>query len=132
MDGEAGWWTTSGKIGLSPLARVIGVDRQQHNRDERVDRNRGDEEKRVDTEEWSGEEIRNIIIFNNDSLGGGGVNENLVILTISNPLNIIFFYTSHSLSHHSLSTAGARRDPACVGCLASLSWLRSPLGLVRV
>ena len=33
-------------------------------------------------------------------------------------------------SHHSLSTAGARRDPACVGRLAPPSWLRSPLGLV--
>ena len=31
---------------------------------------------------------------------------------------------------HSLSTAGARRDPACVGRLAPPSWLRSPLGLV--
>ena len=29
MDGEAGWWTTSGKIGLPPLARVMGVGRQQ-------------------------------------------------------------------------------------------------------
>ena len=29
MDGEAGWWTTSGKIGLPPLAMVMGVDRQQ-------------------------------------------------------------------------------------------------------
>ena len=28
MDGEAGWWTTSGNIGLPPLARVIGVGRQ--------------------------------------------------------------------------------------------------------
>ena len=27
MDGEAGWWTTSGKIGLPPLARVMGVGR---------------------------------------------------------------------------------------------------------
>ena len=27
MDGEAGWWTTSGNIGL---ARVMGVGRQQH------------------------------------------------------------------------------------------------------
>ena len=30
MDGEAGWWTTSGNIGLPPLARVMGVGRQ-HN-----------------------------------------------------------------------------------------------------
>ena len=34
MDGEAGWWTTSGNIGLPPLARVLGVGRlsrqQQH------------------------------------------------------------------------------------------------------
>ena len=30
MDGEAGWWTTSGNIGLPPLARVMGVVRQQH------------------------------------------------------------------------------------------------------
>ena len=29
MDGEAGWWTTSGKIRLPPLAMVMGVDRQQ-------------------------------------------------------------------------------------------------------
>ena len=29
MDGEAGWWTTSGNIGLPPLARVKGVCRQQ-------------------------------------------------------------------------------------------------------
>ena len=29
MDGEAGWWTTSGNIGLAPLARVMGVGRQQ-------------------------------------------------------------------------------------------------------
>ena len=27
--GEAGWWTTSGNIGLPTLARVMGVDRQQ-------------------------------------------------------------------------------------------------------
>ena len=31
---------------------------------------------------------------------------------------------------HSLSTARARRDPACAGRLAPPSWLRSPLGLV--
>ena len=30
MDGEAGWWTTSGKIGLPPQATVMGVGRQQH------------------------------------------------------------------------------------------------------
>ena len=30
MDGEAGWWTTSGNIGLPPLARGMGVGRQQH------------------------------------------------------------------------------------------------------
>ena len=29
MDGEAGWWTASGNIGLLPLARVMGVGRQQ-------------------------------------------------------------------------------------------------------
>ena len=29
MDGEAGWWTTSGNIGLPPLARVMRVGRQQ-------------------------------------------------------------------------------------------------------
>ena len=29
MDGEAGWWTTSGNIGPPPLARVMGVGRQQ-------------------------------------------------------------------------------------------------------
>ena len=29
MDGEAGWWTTSGKIGFLTLARVMGVGRQQ-------------------------------------------------------------------------------------------------------
>ena len=29
MDGEAGWWTTIGNIGLPPLARVMGVGRQQ-------------------------------------------------------------------------------------------------------
>ena len=29
MDGEAGWWTTSGNIGLPPLARVMGVGRQK-------------------------------------------------------------------------------------------------------
>ena len=29
MDGDASWWTTSGNIGLPPLARVIGVGRQQ-------------------------------------------------------------------------------------------------------
>ena len=33
-------------------------------------------------------------------------------------------------SHHSLSTAGARRDPVCIGRLAPPAWLRSPLGLV--
>ena len=30
MDREAGWWTTSEKIRLPPLARVMGVGRQQH------------------------------------------------------------------------------------------------------
>ena len=30
MDGEAGWLTTSGKFGLPPLARIMGVGRQQH------------------------------------------------------------------------------------------------------
>ena len=34
MDGEAGWWTTSGNIGLPPLARVMGVGRQQHGNNE--------------------------------------------------------------------------------------------------
>ena len=29
MDGEAGLWTTSGNIGLPPLAMVMGVGRQQ-------------------------------------------------------------------------------------------------------
>ena len=29
MDGEAGWWTTSGKIGLTRLANVKGVGRQK-------------------------------------------------------------------------------------------------------
>ena len=29
-----------------------------------------------------------------------------------------------------MSTAGSRRNPACVGRLAPPSWLRSPLGLV--
>ena len=29
MDGEAGWWTTSGNIVLHPLARVMVVGRQQ-------------------------------------------------------------------------------------------------------
>ena len=29
MDGEGGWWTSSGKIGLTPLSKVMGVDRQQ-------------------------------------------------------------------------------------------------------
>ena len=29
MDGEAGCWTTRGKFGLTPLARVMGVGRQQ-------------------------------------------------------------------------------------------------------
>ena len=29
MDGEAGWWTTNGNIRLPPLARVMGVGRQQ-------------------------------------------------------------------------------------------------------
>ena len=29
MEGETGWWTTSGNIGLPPLARVMGVGRQQ-------------------------------------------------------------------------------------------------------
>ena len=28
MDGEVVWWTTSGNIGLAPLARVMGVGRQ--------------------------------------------------------------------------------------------------------
>ena len=32
MDGEAGWWSTSGNIGLPPLARVMGVGRQQQNK----------------------------------------------------------------------------------------------------
>ena len=36
MDGEAGWWTTSGNIGLPPLARVMGVGRQQHLRNIRT------------------------------------------------------------------------------------------------
>ena len=30
MDGENGWWTTSGNIRLPPLAKVMGVGRQQH------------------------------------------------------------------------------------------------------
>ena len=29
MDRKAGWWTTSGNIGLPPLARVMGVGRHQ-------------------------------------------------------------------------------------------------------
>ena len=32
MDGEAGWWSTSGNIGLPPLARAMGVGRQQQNK----------------------------------------------------------------------------------------------------
>ena len=31
MDGEAGWWTTSGNIGLPPLARAMGVVRHNNN-----------------------------------------------------------------------------------------------------
>ena len=34
MDGEAGWWTTSWNIGLPPLARAMGVGRQQHETDD--------------------------------------------------------------------------------------------------
>ena len=33
IDGEAGWWTTSGNIGLPPLARVMGVGRQHNTED---------------------------------------------------------------------------------------------------
>ena len=33
MDGEAGWWTTSRNIGLPPLARVMGVGRQQQQKE---------------------------------------------------------------------------------------------------
>ena len=46
MDGEAGWWTTSGNIGLPPLARVIGVGRQQQvkRRDEKDEVKRRDED----------------------------------------------------------------------------------------
>ena len=33
MDVEAGWWTTSGKIGLPTLARFMGVGRQQQQQD---------------------------------------------------------------------------------------------------
>ena len=29
IDGEADWWTTSGKMGLPPLARVKGMGVQQ-------------------------------------------------------------------------------------------------------
>ena len=29
IDGEAGWWISSGNTGLTPLARVKGVGRQQ-------------------------------------------------------------------------------------------------------
>ena len=36
MDGEAGWWTTSGNIGLPPLARVMGVGRQQQHQHNEV------------------------------------------------------------------------------------------------
>ena len=32
LDGEAGWWTTSGITGLPPLARVMRVGRQQQPR----------------------------------------------------------------------------------------------------
>ena len=32
MDGEAGWWTTSRKIRLPPLARVMGVGRLNNNK----------------------------------------------------------------------------------------------------
>ena len=28
MDGEAGWWTSSVKVGMPPLARVKGVGTQ--------------------------------------------------------------------------------------------------------
>ena len=46
MDGEAGWWTTSGNIGLTPLARVMGVGRQQQGLEQRSqtqEMNYGDE-----------------------------------------------------------------------------------------
>ena len=33
VDVEAGWWTTSGKIGLPTLARFMGVGRQQQQQD---------------------------------------------------------------------------------------------------
>ena len=35
MDGEAGWWTTSGNIELPLLARVMGVGRQQQHKHSR-------------------------------------------------------------------------------------------------
>ena len=35
MDGEAGWWTTSGNIRLTPLARVMGVGRQKQHHNEK-------------------------------------------------------------------------------------------------
>ena len=51
---------------------------------------------------------------------------------LSTILSTVFFCDPMSLwgSHHSLSTAGGRRDPVCVGRLAPPSWLRFPLGLV--
>ena len=41
MDGEAGWWTTCGNIGLPPLARVMGVGRQQQDQTKKPDKATG-------------------------------------------------------------------------------------------
>ena len=58
MEREAGWWTTSGNIRLPPLARVMGVDRQQHNMmDNRVLNNQplpiNDEETHLSRGQWA-------------------------------------------------------------------------------
>ena len=47
-----------------------------------------------------------------------------------NDFSPVFYCDPMSLwrSHHSLSTTGARWDPACVSRLAPPSWLRSPTG----
>ena len=62
MDGEAGWWTTSGNIGLPPLARAMGVGRQQQGNGGEIER----EGSEVDGARATGEEAGGV------SQGEGG------------------------------------------------------------
>ena len=65
MDGEAGWWTTSGNIGLPPLARVMGVGRQQQDKSNEAERRENTEREAIEVNDLATEKRSIAVVWKN-------------------------------------------------------------------